>query len=64
MSREAMAMMQHQMKPPPSAYSDHLLYLPSLQQGGMPSRLIANNLIAAYQEVAMKSIQQLQTLPR
>jgi hypothetical protein len=52
MSREALAMMQHQMKPP-SVYTDQR-YLALLQQGGVPSRLIGNNLIAAYKEVAMK----------
>jgi hypothetical protein len=53
MRREALTMMQHQMKPPSSFYTDHL-YLPLLQQGGGPSRLIGNNLVAAYREIAIK----------
>jgi hypothetical protein len=53
MSREALAMMRHQVKPPSSTYTDHR-YLASLQQGGVPSHLIGNNLVAAYREIAMK----------
>jgi hypothetical protein len=52
MSREALAMMQHQMKPP-SSYTDQR-YLALLQQGGVPSRLIGNNLIDSFKkELAM-----------
>jgi hypothetical protein len=55
MSRDALAMMQHRMKPPApsSAYTDPH-YLALLQQGGVPSRLIGNNFMSAYKEVAMK----------
>jgi hypothetical protein len=53
MSREALAMMQHHIKPPSSAYTDQR-FLALLQQGAAPSRLIGNNLIDAYKEVAMK----------
>jgi hypothetical protein len=52
MRREALTMMQHQMKPPSSSYTDQL-YLALLQQGGVPSRLIRNNFTAAYKAVAM-----------
>jgi hypothetical protein len=38
MRREVLGMMQHQTKPPSSAYTDHH-YLALLQQGGVPSRL-------------------------
>jgi hypothetical protein len=53
MSREALAMMRSQVKPPSSTYTDHR-YLASLQQGGVPSHLIENSLVAAYREMAMK----------
>jgi hypothetical protein len=53
MSREALAMMRHQVKPPSSAYTVHR-YLASLQQGGVSSPLVGNNLVAAYREIAMK----------
>jgi hypothetical protein len=53
MRREALTMMQHQMKPQSSLYTDHL-YLPLLHQGGGPSRLIGNNFAAVYKAVAMK----------
>jgi hypothetical protein len=52
MRREALTMMHHQIKPPSSAYSDHL-YLPLLHQGGGPSCLVGNNLAAAYKAVVM-----------
>jgi hypothetical protein len=52
MRREALTMMQHQMKPPSSSYADHL-YSPLLQQGGGPSRLIGNKLADAYKAVAI-----------
>jgi hypothetical protein len=50
MSRDALAMMRNQVKPPSSAYPDHR-YLASLQQGSVPSHL---DLVAAYREIAMK----------
>jgi hypothetical protein len=53
MSREALDMMQRQVKPPSSAYTVHR-YLASLQQGGVSSPLVGNNLVAAYREIAMK----------
>jgi hypothetical protein len=53
MSRDALAMMQHRMKPPSSAYTDPR-YLALLQQGSVPSRLIGNDFVSAYKEVAMK----------
>jgi hypothetical protein len=52
MSREALVIMQQQMKPP-STYTDQR-YLALLQQGSVPSRLIGNNLLEAYKEVAYK----------
>ena len=53
MSRGALAMMQHRMKPPSSAYSDPH-YLALLQQGGVPSRLIGSDFMSSYKELAMK----------
>jgi hypothetical protein len=53
MSRDALAMMQQRMKPPSSAYTDPR-YLALLQQGGVPSRLIGNNFMSSYKELAMQ----------
>jgi hypothetical protein len=48
MRREVLGLMQHQMKPPLSAYTDHH-YLAMLQQGGVPSRL--SSLCSTYSNV-------------
>jgi hypothetical protein len=53
MSRDALAMMQHRMKPPSSAYTDPH-YLALLQQGSVPSHLIGNSFMSSYKELAMK----------